>query len=83
MSDFNKLLSLINRRILFFVDEKFKIIIIKTIADFFPLLNNYDINVLNILVVFIIDLISFKYGFEKRKNIMNNGHKIIIEILKE
>lgn len=50
-----------------FVDNNFKSIISQTVRNFFPKLNNDDINILDKLTIFIVDLISYKYGFKKDK----------------
>ena len=44
----------------FFIDK-----IKDTLNDFFPSLNKEDINVLEILTIFTVDFISFKYGFKE------------------
>ena len=50
-----------------FVDNDFKSTISQTVRDFFPKLNDDDIKILDRLTIFIVDLISYKYGFKKEK----------------
>ena len=51
----------------FINDELFINVIKETINNFFPKLNKEDIYVLEVLTIFIIDFISFKYGFKQDK----------------
>ncbi len=62
---FKTLLNNISNKKLFFVNESFKVDINETISNFFPKLNNQDKNVLIILTTYVIDIISYKYGFEQ------------------
>jgi hypothetical protein len=55
-----------------FVDETFKEKIHTIIRDFLPKLNKEDITVLQILTTFIVDLISFKYHFDKNDPVYKN-----------
>jgi hypothetical protein len=55
----------INRTPFKFVDVSFKEKIHSVVRDLFPKLNKEDITVLQILTTFIVDLISFKYHFDK------------------
>lgn len=48
-----------------FLDTKHINIIETVVRDLFPRLNNSDINILQKLTIFIVDLISFKYNFQK------------------
>jgi hypothetical protein len=50
---------------LVFVNDMLKNYIDITITNFFPKLNQEDINILKILVTFVIDMISKKYHFDK------------------
>jgi len=50
-----------------FINDPYFIIKIKeTVKDFFPRLNEIDIDTLNILTIFIVDHISFKYCFKQK-----------------
>jgi hypothetical protein len=51
----------------FIKNELFITIIKETIKDFFPKLNIEDINILEILTIFTVDFISFKYGFKNEE----------------
>jgi len=55
----------INKIVLKFVNISLKEKIHSVVRDFFPKLNNEDINILQTLTTFIVDLISFKYHFDK------------------
>ena len=55
----------INKRVFEFVDISFEKKIYSVVRDFFPKLNNEDIKILQALTTFIVDLISFKYHFDK------------------
>ena len=55
----------INKTIARFVDVSFEKEIHYVVKDFFPKLNNEDIQILQALTTFIVDLISFKYHFDK------------------
>ena len=66
ISTLNDIITQIINKIRFrFVDELFKDEIYSVVRDFFPKLNNEDINVLQVLTTFIVDLISFKNHFNK------------------
>ena len=65
---FNTLLNNIDSTPLKWVSNNFKATIEKVVSNFFPNLNLEDQRVIKILSVFIIDLISFKYNFEKNEN---------------
>jgi hypothetical protein len=56
-----------NEKLKFIEEELFINIIKKTIKNFFPNLNKEDIYVLEVLTIFTVDFISFKYGFEQNK----------------
>lgn len=58
------LLNNIKQKTLVFVNQTFQLEINYVINDFFPNLNTIDKKVLYILVGFIVDIISFKYGFK-------------------
>ena len=51
-----------------FINNKLQNIIINTINNMFPKLNQYDINILVKLSSSIIDIISYKYNFDKTNN---------------
>ena len=78
----NELINQIrNRKLKIIHDEIFQNTIKQTIRNFFPSLNKDDIHILEILTIFTIDFISFKYGF-KNEDIyyshwkQNNGSDI-------
>ncbi len=48
-----------------FVTPEFKKNIKDVVRNFFPKLNDDDTNVIQVLTVFVVDLISFKYNFDK------------------
>ena len=47
-----------------FVTYEFKKIIEDTVKNFFPQLNDQDLNLIKVLTIFMVDLISFKYSFD-------------------
>ena len=55
----------INKIVPKFVDISFEKKIHSVVREFFPKLNNEDIKILQALTTFIVDLISFKYHFDK------------------
>ena len=65
--NFKSLLENIQKRPNVFIDDEFKKIIKQNINNLFPKLNDTDIVVLNILTIYIVDIISMKYSFEKTK----------------
>jgi hypothetical protein len=65
LNNFKTLLDNIQKKSNKFVDIKFQTEINMVINEFFPILNLDDKKVLNILTGFIVDIISFKYSFEK------------------
>lgn len=62
--EFDILLINIQKQELHFVNENLKLIIKITIDNFLPNLNSEDKNILLILTTFLLDLISYKYGFD-------------------
>ena len=64
LETFNLLLNNIEGIKYKFVNDSFKEKIYYTVRTFFLSLNNADLNALQILTTFIIDLISFKYNFD-------------------
>ncbi len=71
-----------------FVNEELILIIKKTVINMFPNLNSIDIDILNILTIFLIDLISYKYHFknsdeyfEQWKNKNNRDIKRVVLLL--
>ena len=70
-----------NKKLEFIQNDIFQNTIKKTIRDFFPNLNKDDIHILEVLTIFTIGFISFKYGFEKEDKYyyqweQNNGSDI-------
>jgi hypothetical protein len=55
----------INKTLPKFIDKSFEGKIHSVVREFFPKLNNEDIKILQALTTFIVDLISFKYHFDK------------------
>lgn len=81
MSQYKSLLTHIGNLKLNFVNNVLKLTIGNVINNFFPNLNQQDIIIINILTIFIIDLISNKYGFTQEKEYykqweQNNGRDI-------
>jgi hypothetical protein len=62
-NNFKLLVNIINYK-LKFINDNFKLYIINTINNFFPLLNEQDKYILNILTIYLIDLICYKYHFK-------------------
>jgi hypothetical protein len=68
---FTNLLNIIKQKEHKFVNPDLTNIIKKCIRDLFPNLNNIDIIVLEILTIYIVDIISFKNHFEKTEDYYN------------
>ncbi len=64
-SNFNLLLDNIKSVLNQYVDGEFENTIVSVVRSFFPNLNQKDINILNILTIYIIELVSNKYDFNK------------------
>ena len=65
----NSLLKQVEKVKLKFISEKFKNEINEVVNNFFPNLNKVDLEVLQLLTVFTVDIISFNYNFEKSNNV--------------
>jgi hypothetical protein len=63
----NNLINISNQKYKF-IDSDFKSYIINVINNFFPILNTNDKYILNILTIFLIDLICYKYNFIKNNS---------------
>ena len=57
-----------NKRLKFIKNNLFITEIKKTVKNFFPKLNSEDLNILEEFTIFMVDFISFKYGFEDKTN---------------
>jgi hypothetical protein len=68
MSNLNRFINKIIDIDYKFIDEELKKNINKCIITFLPNLNNIDRNIINILTLYIIDLISYKYNFKKNND---------------
>ena len=66
-----------------FIDEKFKMDVLKYLKYLMPLLNSYDMNILFNLTLVLIEEISIRYNFKQNKDLgynqwtKNNGRDII------
>lgn len=67
-NNFELLLININKEKYKFINIDFKHYIKNIINDFFPILNKKDKYILNILTLFLIDLICYKYNFKKNNS---------------
>ena len=81
MSQYKSLLTHIGNLKLNFINSSLRLTINNVINNFFPNLNQQDNILINILTIFIIDLISNKYGFTQEKEYykqweQNNGRDI-------
>lgn len=65
INSFNLLLNNIKKQPYIFINSDFEKNIDNVVINFFPKLNKNDINILQILTKFIIDVISYKYDFNK------------------
>ena len=81
MSDLQNFMTQLEQNKLMFVNNEFKNKIINTIDNFIPKLNLFDKNILNTLVTYIIDIISYKYNFKPNSDyyyqwLQNNNRDI-------
>ena len=70
-NNFDLLLKNINNQKYKFINSDFKFYIINVINNFFPLLNKKDKYILNLLTIFLIDLICYKYNFKNNLEYIN------------